>query len=293
MPHDDERYGRRIGGWLPHLDRETERLPVPVIYPRPSAPVHDPLPRARLVLATCALVVVAGVTGAMVVLLPRHHEDPPPPIADRMIFPDFSTTPDPSVAVSIVPAASSVPAASPAEHATSVAATVTSPPTSRPATHHPSPSATTHTPAPAPAAPSLTAGATVGLEVDRLAGFRVRHRNFLGRADRISSSSSALDRADSRFVVRKGLGASGCVSFESVNYPGYFLRHRDFVIHLDRRDASRLFAQDATFCPVRTGDGAVLLRSINYPSYAVALHRDRSLHLDRGGATAFVVRSPL
>jgi hypothetical protein len=137
-------------------------------------------------------------------------------------------------------------------------------------------------------------GSVVGLEVDGRTGFRVRHRDFRGRIDRITSNSSALARADSRFIVRRGLGRGGCVSLESVNYPGYFLRHRDFVIRLDRRDRSKLYEQDATFCAARTRDGrAVILESINYPSRAVAVRRDGSLRLDDDGRTAFVVRKPL
>ncbi|MFI1993631.1 AbfB domain-containing protein [Actinoplanes sp. NPDC020271] len=97
-------------------------------------------------------------------------------------------------------------------------------------------------------------------------GFRIRHRNFLGRVDAVGASSSASDRADSTFTVRAGLGNSGCVSLESVNYPGYFIRHQNFEIKLNRQDRSDLFAQDATFCPITIRSGAALaLRSINYP----------------------------
>jgi hypothetical protein len=119
----------------------------------------------------------------------------------------------------------------------------------------------------------------------------VRHFQFLGRADRISAASSAVDRADSRFVVRRGLGRPACLSLESVNFPGQFLRHRDFVIHLDRRDGTRLFDQDATFCP--SGSGAVTLLAINFPDQGIALRGDGSLRLDDDGITAFVVRAPL
>jgi alpha-L-arabinofuranosidase B-like protein len=140
----------------------------------------------------------------------------------------------------------------------------------------------------------LNIGDTVGLEVWGKAGVRVRHRNFLGRVDPISSASSALDRADATFRVRAGLGDDGCVSLESVNYPGSFLRHREFVIHLDRRDGSRLFDQDATFCPQPVRDGsAVTLEAVNFPGRAVTLHADATLHLDVGAGTAFVVREAL
>jgi hypothetical protein len=97
-------------------------------------------------------------------------------------------------------------------------------------------------------------------------------------------------------VVRRGLADAGCVSFESSNYPGRFLRHRDFEIRLDRAERSRLFAADATFCPVTRGHaGVVALRSVNYPERFLTESRSR-LRLTRaaaGTATRFVVRPPL
>ncbi|WP_433360475.1 AbfB domain-containing protein [Actinoplanes sp. CA-142083] len=146
----------------------------------------------------------------------------------------------------------------------------------------------------------LDIGATVGLSPAGRAELRLRHRDFVGRIDRIGSGSSALERADSRFVVRKGLGRDGCVSLESVNYPGYFLRHRNFILRLeqpgrwDRRGGSELFERDATFCTSPTSDGsAFILESINYPNRALSLHDDGVVGLDENDPTAFVVRSPL
>jgi hypothetical protein len=41
----------------------------------------------------------------------------------------------------------------------------------------------------------------------------------------ITSSSSASDKADATWIVRRGLADNSCVSFESYNYPGDYLRH--------------------------------------------------------------------
>ncbi|MEU8615906.1 AbfB domain-containing protein, partial [Actinoplanes sp. NPDC048791] len=143
---------------------------------------------------------------------------------------------------------------------------------------------------------ALRAGSAVSLEVADAPGYRVRHRDFRGRTDRIGTGSSALERADARFVVRPGLADGSCVSFESSNYPGSFLRHRDFRIRLDRADRTRLFARDATFCPVTSSRaGVVALRSHNYPDRF--LTEDGSLlgltPATTGTATRFVVRPPL
>jgi hypothetical protein len=144
------------------------------------------------------------------------------------------------------------------------------------------------TPAPAP---SFVVGAVIGLEPVGQPGYRVRHRDFRGRVDRIGPASSSLDRADSRFVVRAGRADPACVSLESVNYPGYFLRHQDFVLKLQRGDGSRLFAADATFCPVPAPSGSTL-RSVNYPDRYWA-EWGSSLVLSSRNPAAFAVRPPL
>jgi Alpha-L-arabinofuranosidase B (ABFB) domain len=142
----------------------------------------------------------------------------------------------------------------------------------------------------------LIAGTTIGLEVSDRPGFRVRHRNFLGRVDRIGPGSSSLDRADSRFTVRAGLAGKGCFSFEAVNYPQQFLRHQNFVIHLQRRDGTALFAADATFCPVPRPQGAAFsLRAYNYPGrYVTEANSQLSLTpATATDATAYLVRPPV
>ncbi|WP_157432802.1 MULTISPECIES: AbfB domain-containing protein [unclassified Actinoplanes] len=139
---------------------------------------------------------------------------------------------------------------------------------------------------------TLSVGGTEALTVADRTGFRVRHRNFLGRLDPIGPGSSVLDRADSSFTVRKGLNDSRCVSLESVNYPGYFLRHQNFVLKLQRRDGSGLFAADATFCPVTIRSGAALaLRSSNYPKRFVVASGDR-LTLDESAPEAALALVP-
>lgn len=116
-----------------------------------------------------------------------------------------------------------------------------------------------------PAAP-LTAGTRIGLEPIGMSGQRVRHAQFKAILSGVSSDSSALAIADSTFVARPGLGNPTCVSFESTNYPGYFLRHRKFAFVLTKYDGSSLNAADATLCPraglVGTG---TTFESVNYP----------------------------
>lgn len=70
----------------------------------------------------------------------------------------------------------------------------------------------------------------------------VRHQSYRARID---ESVSPIE--DSQFRVVAGLAGSGTVSFESVNFPGYYLRHRNNEIWLDASDGTAQFKSDATW----------------------------------------------
>ncbi|MFI5897943.1 AbfB domain-containing protein [Actinoplanes sp. NPDC051513] len=270
MPHDVDRNGR-------------PPYPYRALPPGPAAAQAA---RARRILVACAVAITAGVAGLMALIYPSG-QDGPAPVAQEIVEPSPLEW-EPSAPVSMLPAPAS-----------SSTATPTTPAAASTATRRPAPTGVSRTVSPAPVV-DLDIGATVGLSVAGRADLRLRHRDFVGRIDRIVASSSALERADSRFVVRKGLGREGCVSLESVNYPGYFLRHRNFILRLerpgrwDRRGGSELFERDATFCTTPTHDGAAfVLESINYPGRALSVRDDGVVGLDEDDPTAFVVRSPL
>jgi hypothetical protein len=65
----------------------------------------------------------------------------------------------------------------------------------------------------------------------------------------VSSSSSTALKQQASWTVRTGLGNSACVSFESRDTPGSFIRHYNFVLQLNANDGSKAFHEDATFCP--------------------------------------------
>jgi hypothetical protein len=71
------------------------------------------------------------------------------------------------------------------------------------------------------------------------------------------------------------------VSFESVNYPGRYLRHYDYVIRLDANDGTAAFRSDATFYRVAgLADSAwSSFRSANYPDRYLR-HFDYLLRID-------------
>ncbi len=97
----------------------------------------------------------------------------------------------------------------------------------------------------------------------------VRLRGFKGY---ITPIRSTLDRKDAASRMRKGLWGKGTVSFESVNYPGYFLRHQGFVLKLHKRSKALLYRKDDSFY-LRRGfakvRGALSLESVNYKGHYI------------------------
>jgi hypothetical protein len=101
----------------------------------------------------------------------------------------------------------------------------------------------------------------------------------------ISSSSSATDKADASWIVRRGLANSSCVSFESANNPGQFLRHYNFELYLNTDDGNSLFAQDATFCPKSGNSGqGTSFQSDNYPTKYIR-HYDYTVYIASDGGS--------
>ncbi|WP_084729972.1 alpha-L-arabinofuranosidase B [Streptacidiphilus neutrinimicus] len=83
----------------------------------------------------------------------------------------------------------------------------------------------------------------------------------------VTTGSSATVKGDATWIVRTGLGNSTCVSFESADTPGSYLRHYAFQLHLQPNDGTGQFAADATFCPQPGNSGTgYSLQSLNYPT---------------------------
>ncbi len=82
----------------------------------------------------------------------------------------------------------------------------------------------------------------------------------------VTAASSSTDKQDATFVEAAGLANPSCVSFESVNKPGDYLRHQNFQFHLQPNDGSSLFGVDATFCPGPGNSGpGTSFQSVNFP----------------------------
>jgi hypothetical protein len=100
-------------------------------------------------------------------------------------------------------------------------------------------------PGPAPSTTSQLWPDMISLQSINFSGRFIRHRNF---GVELTDITNEQDRIDAAFNVRPALdGTPGANSFEAIHLPGYFLRHKDFKILLDKDDGTDLFKKDASF----------------------------------------------
>ncbi|GJN75860.1 alpha-N-arabinofuranosidase precursor [Purpureocillium lilacinum] len=107
----------------------------------------------------------------------------------------------------------------------------------------------------------------------------------------VSSSDSNDAKRHATWVVRAGLGNADCFSFESLDSAGSFLRHAWFNLKLDRNDGTKLFAEDATYCPQISLNGqGSSLRSWSYPTRYWRHFNGAMYVASNGGANSFDAR---
>jgi hypothetical protein len=137
---------------------------------------------------------------------------------------------------------------------------------------------------------TLNPGSTISLRATTSGATTryIRHQNNNAVTSVISSSSSSLDKSDGSWIVRRGLANNSCVSFESRNYPGDFLRHSNFQLFRQPMDGSALFRADATFCPQagRSGSGTSFA-SFNFPTRFIRHFNNTVYIASNGGSNAF------
>ncbi|MFG1897888.1 AbfB domain-containing protein [Micromonospora zamorensis] len=93
----------------------------------------------------------------------------------------------------------------------------------------------------------------------------LRHQDSLAYTEVVAAASPSLLKADATYTIRAGLADAGCYSFESVNFPGQYLRHQNSRVRNSPDDGSALLRADATWCARvgLTGSG-VSLESYNF-----------------------------
>ncbi|MEU7874535.1 alpha-L-arabinofuranosidase B [Dactylosporangium sp. NPDC049140] len=104
----------------------------------------------------------------------------------------------------------------------------------------------------------------------------------------VTAGSSSTDKADATWIVRAGLADSACISFESANAAGKYLRHYAFELYLKPNDGTAQFAADATFClrPGNSGTG-YSFQSVNYPTKYIRHYRFTAYIASNGGSNAW------
>lgn len=116
-------------------------------------------------------------------------------------------------------------------------------------------------PSPASGSLSLSPGSLISIEATSACcrTFSIAHDSGDNQVviAQVTAGSSLAARANATWTVVHGLADSSCISFESADAPGEYLRHRHFVLFLDPDDGSAGFARDATFClqPGNSGQG--------------------------------------
>jgi hypothetical protein len=97
----------------------------------------------------------------------------------------------------------------------------------------------------------------------------VRHKNSQAVLDKVGFNDG-LARKDATFRMRFGL-AGKCISLESLNFPGQYLRHQNFFLVLSKDDNTPLFKNDASFCTKNQLplDAQTTFESVNKPGFFV------------------------
>ncbi|WPG98192.1 carbohydrate-binding module family 42 protein [Acrodontium crateriforme] len=121
--------------------------------------------------------------------------------------------------------------------------------------------------------PALSVNSKVSLRVTT-PGYTDRsiaHEGATVETEVVSYSSDYGLKQRASWTVRSGLSSTaanqGCVSFESVDSPGQFIRHSSYKLQVNSNDGSKLFGEDATFCPQAGLNGqGNSMRSWSYPT---------------------------
>jgi hypothetical protein len=135
--------------------------------------------------------------------------------------------------------------------------------------------------------PALTVGSAISLRATT-PGYNTRyiaHSGTTVNTQVVTSASTTALKQQSSWIVHTGLANSGCFSFESVDTPGSYIRHYNFVLLLNANDGSKGFAEDATFCSLAGLNGqGNSIRSWSYPTRFMR-HYDNVLYAASNGGT--------
>ncbi|MCF4128762.1 AbfB domain-containing protein [Methylobacterium sp. SyP6R] len=111
------------------------------------------------------------------------------------------------------------------------------------------------------------AGSGVSFQASTNSSQYLRHQNF--QLWQQPNDGSDLFKSDTTFTPRAGLAGScgcntgTCTSYESVNWPGYYVRHQNFSFYIAKPDGGPTYNQDASFCVAPPADGSSAMPAAN------------------------------
>ncbi|KAF5310629.1 hypothetical protein D9619_008263 [Psilocybe cf. subviscida] len=99
--------------------------------------------------------------------------------------------------------------------------------------------------------PALTVGSSISFRATTACCTTrfIAHTGATVNTQVVTSSDTTALKQSASWTVRTGLGNSACFSFESRDTPGSFIRHSNFQLMVNANDGSKLFSEDATYCP--------------------------------------------
>lgn len=137
---------------------------------------------------------------------------------------------------------------------------------------------------------AFTVGSSISLRATT-SGYTTRyiaHNGTTVNTQVVTSSSSTTLQEQASWMVRTGLGNSGCYSFESVDTPGSYIRHYNFELLVNANDGTKQFYEDATFCPMAgLNAGGSSIRSWSYPTRFFRHYDDILYVASEGGVDTF------
>ncbi|KAE8380089.1 Arabinosidase B [Aspergillus bertholletiae] len=138
--------------------------------------------------------------------------------------------------------------------------------------------------------PALTVGSSISLQATT-AGYTTRylaHDGSTVNTQVVSSTSTPTLKQQASWTVRTGLANSACVSFESIDTPGSFIRHYNFGLLLNANDGTKQFYEDATFCPQTGLNGrGSSIRAWGYPTRYFRHYENVLYAASNGGVQTF------
>lgn len=111
------------------------------------------------------------------------------------------------------------------------------------------------------------AGSGVSFQASTNASQYLRHQNF--QIVQQANDGGDVFKRGATFTPRAALAGNcgcntgTCSSYESIDWPGYYVRHQNFNFTIAKADGGGVFNQDASFCTAPPADGSVSIPTGN------------------------------